>query len=109
MISSLSGCGDLLDRTAVAECLTDAGMSGPWAASKAEMLRQSVMTLRETFPANEVPGLSAFFIPGRIEVLGKHTDYVGGSSLLAAAEQGFVIVCAPRQDGRVSVTDCAMW
>lgn len=29
-----------------------------------------------------------WFVPGRIEVLGKHTDYAGGRSLLAAAEQG---------------------
>lgn len=31
---------------------------------------------------------SAWFVPGRIEVLGKHTDYAGGRSLLAATEQG---------------------
>lgn len=29
-----------------------------------------------------------WFVPGRIEVLGKHTDYAGGRSLLAASEQG---------------------
>ncbi|MEJ2503539.1 MAG: galactokinase family protein [Gemmatimonadota bacterium] len=29
------------------------------------------------------------FVPGRIEVLGKHTDYAGGDSLLVATEQGF--------------------
>lgn len=37
----------------------------------------------------------AFFVPGRIEVLGKHTDYAGGRSLLCAVERGFVIVAAP--------------
>ncbi len=34
----------------------------------------------------------AFFVPGRIEVLGKHTDYAGGRSLLAAMEWGFGFV-----------------
>lgn len=34
----------------------------------------------------------AFFVPGRIEVLGKHTDYAGGHSLLAAMEWGFGFV-----------------
>lgn len=29
-----------------------------------------------------------WFVPGRIEVFGKHTDYAGGRSLLVAAEQG---------------------
>lgn len=30
----------------------------------------------------------AWFVPGRIEVFGKHTDYAGGQSLLVAAAQG---------------------
>lgn len=29
-----------------------------------------------------------WFVPGRIEVFGKHTDYAGGRSLLVASEQG---------------------
>ena len=29
------------------------------------------------------------FIPGRIEVLGKHTDYCGGSSIVCAIDRGF--------------------
>lgn len=29
------------------------------------------------------------FIPGRIEVLGKHTDYCGGRSIVCAVERGF--------------------
>lgn len=37
---------------------------------------------------------AAFFVPGRIEVLGKHTDYAGGRSLLCAVSRGFsVVVC----------------
>ena len=40
---------------------------------------------------------SAFFVPGRIEVLGKHTDYAGGRSLLCAAEQGFCLVAAAQE------------
>ena len=30
----------------------------------------------------------AWFVPGRIEVFGKHTDYAGGRSILAASSQG---------------------
>ncbi|MGH7448520.1 MAG: galactokinase family protein, partial [Longimicrobiales bacterium] len=44
-----------------------------------------------------------FFVPGRIEVLGKHTDYAGGRSLLAAVHRGFVVAAAPRPDGAVQV------
>ena len=31
----------------------------------------------------------SLFVPGRIEVLGKHTDYAGGRSLVAAVPRGF--------------------
>ena len=34
----------------------------------------------------------AFFVPGRIEVMGKHTDYAGGRSLLGAVSKGFCVV-----------------
>ncbi|WP_220458772.1 galactokinase family protein [Schaalia sp. JY-X169] len=30
----------------------------------------------------------SWFVPGRVEVFGKHTDYAGGRSLLIASEQG---------------------
>jgi galactokinase len=46
-----------------------------------------------------------WFVPGRIEVLGKHTDYAGGRSLLCAVERGFCISAAPRTDATLHVTD----
>ncbi len=41
--------------------------------------------------------------PGRIEILGKHTDYAGGRSLLIAVDRGFIVRAAPRSDSRVRV------
>jgi galactokinase len=41
------------------------------------------------------------FVPGRIEVLGKHTDYAGGSSLLLAVDRGFTFEAEPRADDRI--------
>ena len=38
----------------------------------------------------------AFWVPGRIEVLGKHTDYGGGRSLLCAVEPGVCVLAVPR-------------
>jgi galactokinase len=49
----------------------------------------------------------ACFVPGRIEVLGKHTDYAGGRSLVCACEQGFVTAAAARRDDIVRVIDVA--
>ena len=42
-------------------------------------------------------GPMAFYVPGRIEILGKHTDYAGGSSMVAAAERGFSLVAVATQ------------
>jgi galactokinase len=47
----------------------------------------------------------SWFVPGRIEVLGKHVDYAGGRSLLAAIDQGFHIVARPRRDNRIHLFD----
>lgn len=44
-------------------------------------------------------------MPGRIEVLGKHVDYAGGRSLLAAIDRGFHVVARPRRDNRVHILD----
>ncbi len=48
-----------------------------------------------------------FRVPGRIEVLGKHTDYAGGRSLVCAVDQGFVVSASPRSDDRVRVLNVA--
>jgi galactokinase len=47
----------------------------------------------------------AWFVPGRIEVLGKHTDYAGGRSLICTVERGFAAVSAARDDGRLAAVD----
>jgi galactokinase len=46
-----------------------------------------------------------WFVPGRIEVLGKHTDYAGGRSLLCAVERGFCVTAIPRDDDGMRVVD----
>ncbi len=52
------------------------------------------------------PGeLRRWYVPGRIEVLGKHTDYAGGRSLLCATERGMCVVARPRSDTWVHVAD----
>jgi galactokinase len=43
------------------------------------------------------------FVPGRIEFLGKHTDYCGGRSLLCAVERGICFAYLPRRDSVVRV------
>lgn len=45
------------------------------------------------------------FSPGRVEVFGKHTDYAGGHSLLAAVPRGIALVARSRGDGVVRIGD----
>jgi len=46
-------------------------------------------------------------VPGRLEVFGKHTDYAGGHSLVAAVPRGFTVTAEPARDGAVTVIDTA--
>ena len=46
----------------------------------------------------------AFWVPGRIEVLGKHTDYGGGRSLLCAVDRGISALVRPRDPGAPNAT-----
>ena len=50
------------------------------------------------------PIVGAAFVPGRIEFLGKHTDYCGGRSLVCTVDRGIVIVFAPRKDSTIAIT-----
>lgn len=43
-------------------------------------------------PAMPIADEPSIFVPGRIEVLGKHTDYAGGASITCATTRGFRIV-----------------
>lgn len=46
---------------------------------------------------------SAWWVPGRIEVLGKHTDYAGGRVLTCATNRGLAMVGARREDDTIRV------
>jgi galactokinase len=47
----------------------------------------------------------ARWVPGRLEVFGKHTDYAGGRTLVCAVPRGFAMVARPRSDGQLHVID----
>lgn len=53
------------------------------------------------------PPSAMFWAPGRIEFLGKHTDYAGGRSLVCAVERGIVIAARPRTDRAIRMLDAA--
>jgi galactokinase len=47
------------------------------------------------------------WVPGRIELFGKHTDYGGGHTLTAPVPRGFVLVARPRRDDVVALHDAS--
>ncbi len=93
---------DLLGRDAVARRFTDAGMASSPAGAKADMIVRAAGTLLE---AGHPRGARAFAVhaPGRIEVLGKHTDYCGGRSLLCAVDHGICMVAVAKTDATIRI------
>lgn len=49
--------------------------------------------------------VSTWFVPGRLEVFGKHTDYAGGRSLVCAVPRGITISAETTAEGRVLIHD----
>jgi galactokinase len=84
----------------VTDQLTAAGMSDSAARDKARVFLQ-LGAGRATQPA------LSLFVPGRIEFLGKHTDYAGGRSLVGAIERGICFAAVPRPDRKVIIRDVA--
>ena len=86
--------------------LVSKGLSLSESENKTEIFLTCAKDLR-TSGLDDGAAVSAFFVPGRIEVLGKHTDYAGGRSIIAAAENGFCIAAAKHQDNTVRILDVA--
>ncbi len=84
--------------------LLSVGLNASEARRKKELFTQVDAALAS---ASEAPRESAkrWFVPGRIEVLGKHTGYAGGRSLLCAVGRGFCVSAAPRTDQVVRILD----
>jgi galactokinase len=89
-----------MNSTAAAS-LANAGMT----EREAERKAQTFEALGRQLPSSHSTEWMRWFVPGRIEVLGKHTDYAGGRSLLCTAERGFCVAAVERKDSVVRVSD----
>ena len=87
---------------AIAAHFVSLGMSPADAASRAELFA-TLATQSE--PILYGPAEWRRFTPGRIEIFGKHTDYAGGHSLLAAVPRGIALEARRRSDDVVRVGD----
>ncbi|KAL3929805.1 MAG: hypothetical protein SGPRY_001802, partial [Prymnesium sp.] len=75
------------------QLLCSRGLDG----SKALLFSQAANRLLQQGASPTAPA-AAFWVPGRVEVLGKHTDYAGGRSILGAVSRGFALLVLPRDD-----------
>jgi galactokinase len=91
---------------ALEERLQEQGLSASEARRKGELFEQVDAALAALSAAGgDGEPARRWFVPGRIEVLGKHTDYAGGRSLLCTAGRGFCVAAVPREDRVVRITD----
>jgi galactokinase len=86
---------------ALAATLVRHGLPPEEIAAKAQLFDR-VLSHTASWPRSN---LHAWWIPGRLEVFGKHTDYAGGRTLVAAVPRGFAVVARSRADGIVHVFD----
>lgn len=86
------------------EQLLSAGLSQAESAKKAEMFQKAAAVLKE-IRGGRGGKMRAWYVPGRIEFLGKHTDYAGGRSMLCTLERGICLVAFPRDDHLVRMAD----
>lgn len=86
------------------DALLGAGLSGYEAERKQALFEKACAPLLGLSHIAEDSVFCAW-VPGRIEFLGKHTDYAGGRSLLCAAERGICVAAAPRGDNVLVVRD----
>ena len=95
---------DLLDteRFLRSEYADSLALSGQALQGKGELFAKSAEALVQG-GLDEQAEVCAFFVPGRIEVLGKHTDYAGGRTLVTAVDRGVCVVASARKDRNVRV------
>ena len=67
--------------------LIDAGLKDQAVKEKISLFEKIDQHLEKMELSGKAADVHVFFVPGRIEVLGKHTDYAGGRSLVAVADK----------------------
>jgi galactokinase len=90
------------DAATLAGHLVSAGLDEAERAAKAQLFQRTLDRWQRdigTAPA------AAWWVPGRLEVFGTHTDYAGGRSLVAPVPRGFVFLAASRLDRQIRAID----
>lgn len=87
---------------ALADALVERGLDPAESASKASLFD---LVLRAFAGTARRPPDHVWWVPGRLEVFGKHTDYAGGRTLVCAVPRGIALAAAGRGDGVIQIAD----
>jgi galactokinase len=82
--------------------LAEAGMPPSELPAKTQLFETAVSGLQRL--AHRDPE-AAWWVPGRLEVFGKHVDYAGGHSLVAPLPAGFIVVGARTSGDSIQILD----
>ena len=66
-----------------------------------DLVLQTFHTISPASPAH------LLWVPGRLEIFGKHTDYGGGHTLIAPVPRGFIVAGRRRTDGAIALHDAS--
>jgi galactokinase len=86
----------------LASRLIERGLHPAEHTAKASLYDMALAALRAQ---TKQPPEYASWVPGRLEVFGKHTDYAGGRTIVAAVPRGFAFVARHREDDVVRIRD----
>jgi len=103
-----------MNSAALAASLVERGLDPSERRAK-EALFEHTLARFSNMPSSSVPNGNdsamasdeprAWWVPGRLEVFGTHTDYAGGRTLVCAVPRGFAVIARPRSDGVLHVID----
>src|SRR5215510_12029379 len=92
-----------MNENEIEQQLASSGLSADEASNKAGLFVEARNALVAARSSSR--DFHYWLVPGRIEFLGKQTDYCGGRSLICALERGFCVVASPRDDDRIQIID----
>src|SRR4051812_24529545 len=93
-----------MDARALTDRLLAAGLDPVERTPKIELFERVLGRWRSTAKGSPQ---AAWFVPGRLELFGTHTDYAGGRTLVAAVPRGFAFAMAPRRDSHIHIVDAS--
>ncbi len=73
--------------------------------SQARLAIDLLTGLERRFPGDADRRVCLGFVPGRIELVGRHTDYGGGRSIVCAIDRGFLFAATAGAPGRVRMVE----